>query len=134
MAGDKRAAPEGDAKPTEEEEFMKGPLSVLLKSAKTNSQVLINCRNNHKLLGRVKAFDRHCNMYVSRASGNTSIQPPPPPPHTLSTPVHVVALTPPPRQHHICECMFYVHGYVDVHVCLCACRVCVGVNVDVHVC
>lgn len=27
-------------------------------------QVLINCRNNHKLLGRVKAFDRHCNMIL----------------------------------------------------------------------
>ena len=28
------------------------------------SQVLINCRNNRKLLGRVKAFDRHCNMIL----------------------------------------------------------------------
>jgi small nuclear ribonucleoprotein (snRNP)-like protein len=28
------------------------------------TQVLINCRNNHKLLGRVKAFDRHCNMIL----------------------------------------------------------------------
>jgi small nuclear ribonucleoprotein (snRNP)-like protein len=27
-------------------------------------QVLINCRNNHKLLARVKAFDRHCNMLL----------------------------------------------------------------------
>jgi hypothetical protein len=27
-------------------------------------QVLINCRNNHKLLARVKAFDRHCNMIL----------------------------------------------------------------------
>lgn len=26
--------------------------------------MLINCRNNHKLLGRVKAFDRHCNMIL----------------------------------------------------------------------
>merc|ERR1712071_309348 len=26
--------------------------------------VLINCRNNKKLLGRVKAFDRHCNMVL----------------------------------------------------------------------
>jgi small nuclear ribonucleoprotein (snRNP)-like protein len=43
------------------------------------AQVLINCRNNHKLLGRIKAFDRHCNMIlenvkemwteVSRAAG-----------------------------------------------------------------
>ena len=27
-------------------------------------QVLISCRNNRKLLGRVKAFDRHCNMVL----------------------------------------------------------------------
>ena len=25
---------------------------------------MINCRNNRKLLGRVKAFDRHCNMVL----------------------------------------------------------------------
>merc|ERR1712151_1279756 len=30
----------------------------------SNRQVLINCRNNKKLLGRVKAFDRHCNMVL----------------------------------------------------------------------
>ena len=30
----------------------------------TCPQVLINCRNNRKLLGRVKAFDRHCNMIL----------------------------------------------------------------------
>lgn len=48
----------------DEEEFQKGPMSVLLHSVKNNSQVLINVRNNHKLLARVKAFDRHCNMCV----------------------------------------------------------------------
>lgn len=26
--------------------------------------MLINCRNNRKLLGRIKAFDRHCNMIL----------------------------------------------------------------------
>ena len=41
-----------------------GPLSVLMQSVKQNTQVLINCRNNHKLLARVKAFDRHCNMVL----------------------------------------------------------------------
>ncbi|KAM7275303.1 hypothetical protein ACFE04_017169 [Oxalis oulophora] len=49
---------------TEEEEFNTGPLSVLMLSVKNNTQVLINCRNNRKLLGRVKAFDRHCNMVL----------------------------------------------------------------------
>lgn len=48
----------------EEEEFNTGPLSVLTQSVKSNTQVLINCRNNKKLLGRVKAFDRHCNMVL----------------------------------------------------------------------
>mmetsp|Transcript_7256 Transcript_7256/g.18602 ORF Transcript_7256/g.18602 Transcript_7256/m.18602 type:complete len:116 (+) Transcript_7256:24-371(+) len=48
----------------EEEEFATGPLSVLTQSVKNNTQVLINCRNNKKLLGRVRAFDRHCNMVL----------------------------------------------------------------------
>ena len=47
-----------------EEEFATGPVSLLLHSMRTNSQVLINVRNNHKLLARVKAFDRHCNMVL----------------------------------------------------------------------
>ena len=41
-----------------------GPLSLLLDAVKKNSQVLINCRNGHKLLARVKAFDRHMNMVL----------------------------------------------------------------------
>jgi small nuclear ribonucleoprotein D2 len=48
----------------EEEEFNTGPLSVLTQSVKNNTQVLINCRNNRKLLARVKAFDRHLNMIL----------------------------------------------------------------------
>ena len=78
----------------EQKEFETGPLSVLMQSVQQNtqvkqldnrskqspdfsfkvilngnvlnsiSQVLINCRNNHKLLARVKAFDRHCNMVL----------------------------------------------------------------------
>lgn len=48
----------------EEEEFNTGPLSILTQSVRNNTQVLINCRNNRKLLARVKAFDRHCNMVL----------------------------------------------------------------------
>ncbi|KAJ3010548.1 mRNA splicing protein [Thoreauomyces humboldtii] len=48
----------------EESEFQNGPLSVLTQSVKNNSQILIMCRNNRKLLARVKAFDRHCNMVL----------------------------------------------------------------------
>lgn len=33
-------------------------------STPLRAQVLVNCRNNKKLLGRVKAFDRHCNMVL----------------------------------------------------------------------
>jgi small nuclear ribonucleoprotein D2 len=46
----------------EQEEFSAGPLSILTMSVKNNTQVLINCRNNKKLLGRVKAFDRYKNL------------------------------------------------------------------------
>ncbi|KAL0005168.1 hypothetical protein SO802_012729 [Lithocarpus litseifolius] len=55
---------EEDVVKNEEEEFNTGPLSVLMMSVKNNTQVLINCRNNKKLLGRVRAFDRHCNMVL----------------------------------------------------------------------
>ncbi|XP_050366194.1 uncharacterized protein LOC126784711 isoform X3 [Argentina anserina] len=41
-----------------------GPLSILMLSVKNHTQVLINCRNNRKLFGRVRAFDRHCNMVL----------------------------------------------------------------------
>lgn len=58
------AAREEGVKREEEESFATGPLSILTDSVKNNTQVLINCRNNKKLLGRVKAFDRHCNMVL----------------------------------------------------------------------
>ncbi|ORY06703.1 Sm-like ribonucleo protein [Basidiobolus meristosporus CBS 931.73] len=48
----------------EEEEFNNGPLSVLQQAVKNHTKILINCRNNRKLLARVKAFDRHCNMVL----------------------------------------------------------------------
>ncbi|KAH1191741.1 putative small nuclear ribonucleoprotein Sm D2 [Glycine max] len=59
-----RPMEEDAAGKNEEEEFNTGPLSVLMMSVKNNTQVLINCRNNKKLLGRVRAFDRHCNMVL----------------------------------------------------------------------
>jgi len=46
------------------EDLEHGPLSVLVSAIKTNSQVLVNCRNNRKLLGRIKAFDRHLNLLL----------------------------------------------------------------------
>ncbi|XP_074573364.1 uncharacterized protein LOC141829745 [Curcuma longa] len=47
----------------ENEELMRAQLEVTTKS-KVLSQVLINCRNNKKLLDQVRAFDRHCNMVL----------------------------------------------------------------------
>jgi small nuclear ribonucleoprotein D2 len=41
-----------------------GPFSVLYKAVSSNTQILVNLRNNHKLLGRVKAYDRHMNLCV----------------------------------------------------------------------
>ncbi|KAJ4759662.1 Small nuclear ribonucleoprotein family protein [Rhynchospora pubera] len=36
----------------------------VLLDMEDDTNVLINCRNNKKLLGRVRAFDRHCNMVL----------------------------------------------------------------------
>eukprot|EP00179_Madagascaria_erythrocladioides_P007948 CAMPEP_0198315034 /NCGR_PEP_ID=MMETSP1450-20131203/5452_1 /TAXON_ID=753684 ORGANISM="Madagascaria erythrocladiodes, Strain CCMP3234" /NCGR_SAMPLE_ID=MMETSP1450 /ASSEMBLY_ACC=CAM_ASM_001115 /LENGTH=132 /DNA_ID=CAMNT_0044018127 /DNA_START=71 /DNA_END=466 /DNA_ORIENTATION=- len=48
-----------------EAELMRtGPLALLTDAVRNNTQVLINCRNNRKLLARVKAFDRHMNMVL----------------------------------------------------------------------
>jgi len=52
------------AEETEQDQLARGPLSILMRSVRNSSQVLINLRNNHKLLGRVRAFDRHCNMVL----------------------------------------------------------------------
>jgi len=44
-----------------------GPLSMLTEVVKKRLQVMVMCRNNKKVLGRVKAFDRwvdvHCVPY-----------------------------------------------------------------------
>lgn len=50
--------------PTAAQTLTQGPLSLLAVSLQENTPVLINCRNNRKLLGRIKAFDRHCNMIL----------------------------------------------------------------------
>jgi small nuclear ribonucleoprotein D2 len=51
----------------EEHEFTTGPLSILQTAVRSRTQVLVSCRNNRKILGRVKAFDRHCNMVIENA-------------------------------------------------------------------
>ena len=49
-----------------QEEFLQGPSSVLVKSVQMNTQVLIllNRRNNNRLLGKIKAFDEDWNMVL----------------------------------------------------------------------
>lgn len=46
------------------DKFDVGPLSLLTNVVRDNAQVIISCRNNRKLLGRVRAFDRHCNLVM----------------------------------------------------------------------
>jgi small nuclear ribonucleoprotein D2 len=59
---------ERDKTVPQEDTFNVGPLSLLTKTVKANSQVLISCRNNRKLLARVKAFDRHMNMVLENVT------------------------------------------------------------------
>merc|ERR1712151_1027079 len=55
----------GDKKEvTPEETFHEGPLSLLKDAVKKNSQILVYCRNNRKILARIRAFDRHMNMVL----------------------------------------------------------------------
>jgi small nuclear ribonucleoprotein D2 len=46
------------------DKFDVGPLSLLTNVIRDNAQVIVSCRNNRKLLGRVRAFDRHCNLVM----------------------------------------------------------------------
>lgn len=48
----------------EEFEFKYGPMSLIQSSVESGSPVMIYCRNNRKLLAKVKAFDRHCNLIL----------------------------------------------------------------------
>ena len=46
------------------DDLKSGPFSLLYEAVKENYPILINVRNNHKYLARVKAYDRHMNLYV----------------------------------------------------------------------
>merc|ERR1711953_1546631 len=47
-----------------ENDLRSGPFSVLYNAVRGNTQILVNVRNNHKILGRVKAYDRHMNLLL----------------------------------------------------------------------
>ncbi|RLV95641.1 Small nuclear ribonucleoprotein Sm D2 [Spathaspora sp. JA1] len=48
----------------EEFEFTHGPMSLLQNAVNNNTPIVISCRNNHKLIAKVRAFDRHCNLVL----------------------------------------------------------------------
>ncbi|ABN67211.1 predicted protein, partial [Scheffersomyces stipitis CBS 6054] len=48
----------------EEFEFAHGPMSLIQNAVNNNTPIVISCRNNHKLIGKVRAFDRHCNLIL----------------------------------------------------------------------
>ena len=47
-----------------QEEFSTGSMRVLSDAMKNNTQILIHCCKSKTLLGRVKAFDKHCNIVL----------------------------------------------------------------------
>ncbi|KAF5297354.1 hypothetical protein FQR65_LT01284 [Abscondita terminalis] len=47
-----------------EKDFQIGPISILQDALNDHNQVLISCRNNKKLLGSIKAYDRHMNLIL----------------------------------------------------------------------
>ena len=51
-----------------DEEQNVGPTSILKDAVKSGAQILISCRHNKRLLGRVRAFDRHCNMVLEEVT------------------------------------------------------------------
>ena len=52
----------------DQEDFSIGPLGILTRAVKNNFQVLINCRDDRMLLGRVRAFDKRCNMVLEEVT------------------------------------------------------------------
>ncbi|KAJ9447775.1 Small nuclear ribonucleoprotein Sm D2 [Diplonema papillatum] len=59
-----REEEEDDKDKKEEESFENGPMSILREAIQLEKEVLVNCRNNKKLLGKVRGFDRHMNLVM----------------------------------------------------------------------
>ncbi|KAM0749438.1 Sm-like ribonucleoprotein [Meredithblackwellia eburnea MCA 4105] len=64
VSASKSELTEEQVRALEEHEISQGPLSVLQSSVRSSTQILVALRNNRKLLGKVKAFDRHANMVL----------------------------------------------------------------------
>ena len=52
----------------EQEELSTGPIRVLTDSVTSGMKIMINCTNNKRLLGRLKAFDRHFNVVLEEVT------------------------------------------------------------------
>lgn len=48
----------------EEFEMKHGPMSLIRDAMLQRTPIIISLRNNHKLIARVKSFDKHCNMVL----------------------------------------------------------------------
>lgn len=48
----------------EQYEMTHGPMAQLTEAVRSGAHVLISCRSGRKVLGRVRAFDRHFNMVL----------------------------------------------------------------------
>merc|ERR1712032_76551 len=48
----------------EKNNFLFGPMSTISECVKEGRTILVSCRNNRKLLGHVKAVDRHFNLIL----------------------------------------------------------------------
>ena len=46
-------------------DFTKGPLKILTESVKNNTQILIDCEGNRRLIGHVRGFDSSFNMVLT---------------------------------------------------------------------
>ncbi|KAF1986863.1 Sm-like ribonucleo protein [Aulographum hederae CBS 113979] len=75
MSKPKAELTEYEVSQLEEYEFTAGPLSILQSAVRTRVQVLVQVRNGRKLLARIKAFDRHCNMILENVKEMWTIIP-----------------------------------------------------------
>jgi small nuclear ribonucleoprotein D2 len=48
----------------EQDEFAQGPMRLLTEATTIGAPILIHLRNDHRLVAKVRAFDRHCNMVL----------------------------------------------------------------------
>jgi small nuclear ribonucleoprotein (snRNP)-like protein len=58
---------------TNDSKAVDGPFRLLKESVVNSTPVLINLRNNKKLLGHIRAYDRHFNMVLENVQVRTRV-------------------------------------------------------------